>query len=304
MTNSDKSHDTALRILEILKILLNEDLEKGEIIEKLKVNNKIENVYTFEAFIKYFNTLQLAGLETDCDKYKYKLKNALIKLDLTAKEQKILSELVDNIELLNNKKSENAVKSLFLRLDKYTDIEIAEILKEKALSENLTDNRNTKRNIISALKNYINDNQKVIIRYRKSDTVLKTISTEVRGLYERNGTIYVVCYDAKTARNQKINLNKIVELKHHPEKASESVYLNSVVFELYGRLSKTYKLKPSEVCFEFTNNSMTISNSEEDKDMLLLRLLKYGENCKILRPQYLQEEFVELTNKILANLES
>ena len=40
----------------------------------------------------------------------------------------------------------------------------------------------------------------------------------------------------------------------------------------------------------------------EDKELLMLRLLKYGENCKIVKPQYLQEEMMEITNEMLKNL--
>ena len=80
--------------------------------------------------------------------------------------------------------------------------------------------------------------------------------------------------------------------------------MNSIVFEVYGRLAALYKLKPSEKVLDFSNNHLTISNTEEDKDALLLRLLKYGENCKIIRPKAVQEEFIKLTNEILKKLEA
>ena len=105
-------------------------------------------------------------------------------------------------------------------------------------------------------------------------------------------------------RNKKININSIKSLNQLPQKISGVCYLNSIVFEVYGRLASLYRLKPSEKVIDFSNNHLTISNTEEDKDSLLLRLLKYGENCKIIRPKSLQKEFINLTNDILKNLEA
>ena len=88
-----------------------------------------------------------------------------------------------------------------------------------------------------------------------------------------------------------------------PRKAQEINYLNTVVFELYGRLANSYKLKPSESVINFEQGKIVVSNSEEDRDVLLRRLLKYGENCKIVTPKSMQEEMISLTNEMLKNLE-
>ena len=76
-----------------------------------------------------------------------------------------------------------------------------------------------------------------------------------------------------------------------------------MVFELHGRLMRAYKLKPSEKVINFNQNYITVSNSEDDKDILLRRLLKYGESCKIVSPKSLKAEMLELTNEMLKNLE-
>ena len=57
MKKPDKNFDTGLRILEVLRILLEQDVTKGELIEKMNDNPLFENVYTFEAFIKASNKL-------------------------------------------------------------------------------------------------------------------------------------------------------------------------------------------------------------------------------------------------------
>ena len=113
----------------------------------------------------------------------------------------------------------------------------------------------------------------------------------------------VLCYLPNFARNIKINIDSIIELNQLPKKSKGTTCLNSVVFELYGRLVSSYKLKPSEKVINFSNSCITVSNTAEDKDVLLRRLLKYGENCKIITPKSMQNELLELTNEMLKNLE-
>ena len=74
MNKEEKIFDTAFRILEILKYLSNENLSKTDLIKKLSNQDKTNNVYSFEAFIKYFNTLNFLVLNIQKDKNIYILK--------------------------------------------------------------------------------------------------------------------------------------------------------------------------------------------------------------------------------------
>ncbi len=150
----------------------------------------------------------------------------------------------------------------------------------------------------------INDEQNVNITYQKSKNSVETITLEIKDIYEKNNTVFVHCYNFKTGRNKNIKLLSIISIKQLPEKNAGMSVKNSVVFELYGRLMFSYKLKPSEKVLDFSTNHITISNREEDKEQLMLRLLKYGENCKIISPSFFREEFLEMTEEILRNLEN
>ena len=304
MKKPEKNHDTGLRILEILKILLERNLSKTELIEKLKENDSVENVYSQEAFLKYFNTFELSGLKLNRFQGKYSLNNALLKTNLSKKEQEMLILLINSITKLNNKSEEEIMKNFFLKIDKYVDIDLNNELNNIANKETSIQNLNIRNNVIETLKHLIYEEQKVNITYKKTDNTEETDTFELKEIIENDNCIYVVCYSPLLGRNKKININSIKSLNQLPQKISGVCYLNSIVFEVYGRLASLYRLKPSEKVIDFSNNHLTISNTEEDKDSLLLRLLKYGENCKIIRPKSLQEEFINLTNDILKNLEA
>lgn len=301
MTKPDKNFDTGLRILEVLKILQNKDVSKNDIINELKNNNLFESVYTPEAFIKYFNTFELIGLVIEKEKNVYKLKNSLLKVSLSKNEIDVLVDLVRYIKKLHNKKIETAIKNLIYKFIKYTDTNTQEIVL-KTLQE-IDCNMNGNNNTIGFLEKLLYDNQLVTITYYKNKFVQDNITITIKEIIEKNNDIIIVCYDSSKLRNKKIYLSSIISIKQSPQKSSNSQYLNSVVFRLYGRLASLYKLKTSETVLDFSKDYITVSNTEEDKDILLRRLLKYGESCKIIKPQSIQKEFISLTNDILKNLQ-
>lgn len=301
---TSKKYDTGLRILEVLKVLLEESVTKNELIEKLRTNNKIECVYTQEAFLKYFNTLKLSGININRNKTKYYIENTLIKIDFSKEEKQALVSILKNKAKLNNKEEEELINNIILKLNKYTDNNLNKDIESIPIIKNESEKDNLRQKIISTLKNMLYDKHNVIITYEKQNHTEDKIIVEIREILEQNNNIYVLCYNQKIGRNKRINIDSIKSIKQLPTKTQGISHMNSVVFEIYGRLAYSYKLKPSEKVIDFNSSEhITISNSEEDKESLLLRLLKYGENCKILKPSSVQEEFIQLTDNIIKNLE-
>lgn len=303
MSNPVKKHETALRILEILKILLVDNATKDEIIEKLKTKSKVGDVYSYEAFTKYFNTLNLAGLAVEQKNKKYHLKNSVIQASLSEKEKNVIVKLVKSIGNIGNKAFRDILKHSFFKLNKFIDIDLTDYIENITEEDNQALSSNIKNNKIITLKKMLEEDYQICLKYKKKNGETESITTELKKIIETKKNVYIVCYDSKLGRNFKINVDSIISINQNPRKKSGMNYLNSVIFELYGRLATSYKLKQSERALHFEHNCMTVSNSEEDKESLLLRLLKYGENCKIIRPNDIKEEFLDMTNVILKNLE-
>ncbi len=303
MLKQDKNNETALRILEVLKILLQEEVTKHELIDKLKKKSNIDGVYTQEAFIKYFNTIEAAGFKIDKDGRRYKISNSLNTIKLTPEEVSLLLKLLDNSNRLYNKNHQEVFYNILRKLEKYTGVSFEDKIK-KAVSEAKTISEdNAKSNILATLSKYINEGQLLSIIYKKSKTENEKVIVELKNVIEKNNKIYLVCYNRLWTRNKRIPLDSIIKLEQLSQKSPQIKNVNTVIFEVYGRLVKSYKLKPSEEVIDYSKECLTISNKEEDKDSILLRLLKYGENCKIIKPLSYKKEFISLTNSILKNLE-
>ena len=303
MLKQDKNNETALRILEVLKILLQEEVTKHELIDKLKKKSNIDGVYTQEAFIKYFNTIEAAGFKIDKDGRKYKISNVLNTIKLTPEEVSLLLKLLDNSNRLYNKKHQEVFYNILRKLEKYTGVSFEDKIKKAVSEEKTISEDNAKSNILTTLSKYINEGLLINIIYKKSKTENEKVIVELKNVIEKNNKIYIVCYNRLWTRNKRIPLDSIIKLEQLSQKSPQIKNVNTVIFEVYGRLVKSYKLKPSEEVIDYSKECLTISNKEEDKDSILLRLLKYGENCKIIKPLSYKKEFISLTNSILKNLE-
>lgn len=301
MKKTEKNFDTGLRIVEVLKILLEKDVSKNEIIEEIKNNSLFENVYTPEVFIKYFNTLEILGLNIERRKNIYRLKNVFEKLALTKDEYKMLVDLIGYTKKLHNKNLEKSINNIFKKLIKYTDEKIQSDIINAINKSNQRIYKNP--NFIKSLESLLYEEQIISVTYCRNNKTQETISVELREIIEKNNDITLVCYDIKKSRNKKIPITSIISIKQLPNKASKITRTNSVIFRIYGRLADVYKLKPAEKTLDFSPGCITISNYGEDKDVLIRRLLKYGENCEIIQPQNIKEEFLTMTDEILKNLE-
>ena len=76
------------------------------------------------------------------------------------------------------------------------------------------------------------------------------------------------------------------------------------IFELYGRLKKTYLLKDEERIVDYTKDKLVIANSSNDKKKLFKRLLRYDILCKVTFPKSDVKEFTKLISDSLNNLDS
>lgn len=297
----ERNFDTGLRILEVLKILLYRDVSKTELIKEVGAKTSIENVYTLEAFIKYFNTLSVLGFDIEKNKRKYSLKNAVDTLQLKQPEVSLLIDLITYTKKLHNKNLEAQVQNIMKRTLKFMEPSAKE--KVSIAINQSAQNINTNNNIINSIESMMYDGQFVCITYLKRNNVQDTLTAQIKEIIENKNNVFLLFCEKNKTRNKKINISSILEITQTPEMVSNTIFSqDEVVFRLYGRLAKSYKLKTGEKTLDFSAGYMTVLNKGEDKELLLNRLLKYGENCKIIKPQSLKDDFLALTDKILENL--
>ncbi len=303
MVSSETKHDTSLRILEILKLMLRDDISKHKMIDFLKADEKVGSVFTQEAFIKYFNTMEAAGFNIEKIKSDYSLKNTLFSITLNDEEMNFFKLIIKNYKSIYNNEEQKLFKNLIIRINKYIENKLPQEYLDEIFAVSEEKNNNVRENIIATLRQMIIEEFPIIIKYKKSKNIEAEILINPNELIEKNENIYISGFCPAINRNKKICIDTIVSITQMTNKLRQMNKTESVLFTLYGRLAHSYKLKPAEKLVDHDANSITISNDSEDSDTLMLRLLKYGENCKILKPKKMQEDFLALTDEILKNLQ-
>lgn len=298
---NDKNHDTGLRMLELLKILLLKNQSRRNLISDLKGNGTVDRLYTPEAMLKYFNTFDAAGLKVEKNKTKYTIKNGFYRLELTPAEQNMITEIVNNYPKLHDRAAAFHIQNILNQLDKYTGTDFGVKFAKKVKKEQIKNREEMKSGFVCLFEKYMFEKQNVHITYIKNGRI-EEVTGSIQEINEEKNR--VVLYVREISKNKKIKFFNILKTEQSPQRVIEQKYVNSVVFEVSGRLANAYKFKPSEYAINQEEDTIVISNTEEDRDALMLRLLKYGENCKVLKPTDFREEFIALTDKMLQILEN
>ena len=293
MKNSNlpsKINDSGIRVLELLKYMVNDDFS---INEKSSLNSKFTNIMP-ETYLKYFLTMDCAGLTIEKKDKKYTLSSFFQKTELSEEELKVFKIICDNFKLGCSYKEKEIFTEFFGKIMKFLNnndrVAFSKILND--FQEQNTANSEI-QNSLSDYENYLSSGQKLKISSKNKSFICEPKKIEIS-----NGKIYFTVYDIKTMNLKRILIDSINNIEILPLRATGSVMTQSAVFEVYGRLIENYRLRDNEKVENFNETSKTIVATNFDKDELLKRLLKYGENCKIIRPKFLQQEFLSMLNDI------
>ena len=150
---------------------------------------------------------------------------------------------------------------------------------------------------ISILNKYINSKNKVKIIIKDTEE-MEIFPIELYWEKEKLNLKYIdLENETKT-----ILLDNIVQIC---EKNDEIKFTqeNETIFEIRGKLAKSYLLKENERIIDSYRDKIIVANSQNDKDKLFRRLLRYDIYCKVLLPKVDVLKFKEMIEKSLANIE-
>ncbi len=146
-------------------------------------------------------------------------------------------------------------------------------------------------------------------KYKNENAILKVTTTGKKQLllsplefYLEKNRVSFCFLNRQTKKKEVISLDKIVEIIPE-DRAILRPNIKETIFELYGKLAKTYSLKDEERVIEYKKDKIVVANSETSKEKLFRRLLRYDSLCKVLFPKEDVEQFRNLVQKALDNLD-
>lgn len=276
--------------LTILKLLLLNPMSKEDIMEVLNIKSP--------TFYKHLSQIKKAGFKVEKEKNLYSIKEFQNVLHLASFEKSLIAYmkflcfyLLPDFKI---KKFNSIINKILCFSDKNTNKEIEDkyiLYKTKSLKSEFKDK-------INVLQKFI-DEKKNIILILSSGRELEVIPQEFDYSKEK---VYLNYFHFIKRKNSAVNLEKIVKIiprttKNLPINAQETI------FELYGKLSKSYLLRNEERIIDGTKDKIIIANSSTDKTTLFKRLLRYDTFCKVIFPKEDVSEFRKMIKKSLENMD-
>ena len=296
MDNNIKKHDSCVRVLEFLKLLFREDVDIKDL--SYKITNVFQHIEATETFLKYISTLEISGLNIQKKGKKYSLKSSLTSLDLSEKETDLLVEIYKAF-------TSCCVEDLRQDLDSFIET-VSKSLKDSSKNR-LLNKINAEKPAVNDIslsnramdfQKYVNLGQKLKVLYKNNSYTVEPKKVEIE-----NQKIYLIVYNNYTTENMKLLTDDIEKIEVLPLKNTKLNLTSTIVFEVYNDLVDNYRLRENERVQIFSDNHKAIINYGEDKKELINRLLKYGENCKIISPQPFKEEFLKELSLIEAKFQ-
>lgn len=281
-----KKNISGLQVIKTLQLLLEDNYTMSELTEKLNKNEK-ESIFNNSVVSKYINTCRYCGFDIPKIHNRYFLAKLPFGLDLYSRDYELLNILQDVANKRLSGKSNNLFNSFIRRLNKYSNRDIIRV--EKKTFE-LTCEKFDKA---------IQEKRKIMLMF-KAKALLECIPLSIE---EYKGKLcFKVLYNDKTRFVAMDRISGLEILGKIFTPLDEQELGETVIFEIKGDLISRYTMREHEQ--EIARNlpeSITVSNTGEDKDKLLARLLRYDNLCEIKSPQSYREEMKAMLEKMLSN---
>ena len=301
---NDKYNDSCIKLFEFLKMLYEGDVEFKKVLEHFSDGKYDGTSNTHVTLNKYLNALKIFGIKVKKSNGKYKMLTSPYKIKFDLDDFKSINILKEACEMLPDGSHKNNftefLKALKMRYD-----ESAQSLEE------ITDNTQNLHldfyhaEMVEQMKRcetYCQENQKLEIIYSdEKGEMINLICSPLEQIYLKR-KIYLNVLGNNGSRVYQIPLESIKSVKQLPSASSAQSVPMTVVYRIKNGLARNYRIREWERLDKIEGDgSHIIVNKNEDLNLLLKRVMRYGRECEILSPKFLKEEMVELINKTLEN---
>lgn len=305
MVSNNRANDTAMRALVVLKLLYEKKIQQEEIMTHLFNDPKTAPSLRKDVLYKYFNTFKFLGIKIIKEHKTFYLEKSPILINFTQEEIDGMKFLLEYAKIIYSPKSYAEIQTLIKKLCNcahncnFKDLQLSEDEKSKYKS---FVNHSHNPDLIDKVRLLCKEKQKISFTYFNNQLNEKQefIAEPEEVVVTPFGCI-LKAYNTNIAETQNFYIEYIEDLKQLPIMSKSINVKNSVTFALSGRLAAAYELKPGERLTKREPNYLVVTNSGEDKEALLKRLLRYGKDCEILYPKTFRKKTLAALEKILQN---
>ena len=301
---TEKYNDSCIKLFEFIKMLYQEDVEFKKVIDHFSNGQYDGTSNTHVTLNKYLNAMKIFGIKVKKINKKYHMLSSIYKIKFNSNDIKSINLLKEAADVLPEGKNkscfESFIKSLEMRYD-----ESAQSLEQVT---NITKNlyldfyHSEMVQQVKQCEKYCQDKQKLeIIFTNDKEEEINLLCSPLETTYQKR-KICLKVLGNNGSRIYEIPIENIKSIKQLPVASSAQSIPTTVVYRIKNRLARNYKLRDWERLDKIeSDGSHVIVNKNEDLNIILQRLMRYGRECEILSPKFLKEEMIERINKTLEN---
>ena len=303
---SEKYNEACIKIFDLLKLLSKGPAKYQDVIDLFSSEDPNSVSVAPVVLNKYLNTLKVFGINVYKEKNHYYLQSSFVTLNMTKNEVRLLKLLKVAGETISNQKQ----RLLFNRF-----IEDIECSLTNASREMLTKSDDIKlierseyftkyRDIIDECENFCVENHKIEVCFKQNNKEYKVICNP-REVSYLNNKAYLSVFNNLSRQIFDVPVDSIISIKQIPTLFSGPDIGMTVVYKIRNGLAKAYRLKEWETSDGVIDKDgwLTIINSNENFDVLVKRLMRYGANCKVVSPKNFREKMIINIDDTLRNYE-
>lgn len=303
---TEKYNDSCVKLFEFLKMLYQGDVEFKRVINHFSDGEYNGKSNTHVTLNKYLNAMRIFGIKVKKIKRKYKMYSSLYKLKFNLDDLKSIKYLKQIGDILPEGKTKTDFESFIRELEIRFDESAQNIFQ----LENNTQNLN-----FEFSNSEITDQLQYCIKLCQDKQKLEIVFTDEKGedinllcspleqIYQKRKFCLKVLGN-NGSRVYEIPIDSIKSIKQLPIASSNQAIPTTVVYRIKNKLAKNYKLRDWERVDKLeSDGSQIIVNKNEDLNLLVDRLMRYGTQCTIISPKFLKEEMIERINNTLKNYE-
>jgi len=298
---ANKISNSSIKILEFLKLLYEDDATY-EKVKDLLASNKHSDINGAVMLNKYLNTLNIFGVTVKKQGQKFIILNSPYSIDLNQSDLDVIVAIKNALNVMSDSKLKRAtcefLENLFVRLSGDSRAYIEESSGTNAGNKDLSFYYSSFEEQINKCEKVCDENYSVEVEYNKGNnkTVKKITGRPCEVKYTGRKILLVVEEKDKIVE---IPIAKILSIKQLPTQIKNFGNQHTVMFRLKGRLARAYKERPHETSSFESENIRIVTNTGEDLDQLMKRLMRYQDDCEIISPKFFKEKMYETISSIL-----
>lgn len=301
---TEKYNDGCIKLFQFIKMLYDGEVEFKKVINHFSDGKYDGTSNTHVTLNKYLNAMKIFGIKVKKSNNKYRMLSSLYKIKFNLEDLKSIALFKEALELMpegkNKTNFEKFIHSLEIRYDEGAQ-SLAEI-EDNTKNLHLTFAQAEMVEQIKQCEKYCQDNQKLEIIYKTDKgEELNLLCSPLEQIYQKR-KIGLKVLGSNGTRIYEIPFENIISIKQLPLASSAQSIPTTVVYKIKNRLAKNYKIRDWERCEKIEyDGSHIIVNKNEDLNLLLKRLMRYGRDCEIMSPKFLKDEMIERINSTLEN---